>query len=167
MIRFILIMFFTDPSYWVSCRPLSDYLYSANLKTQHVRSVSALFKRNGNYIMMISWIKLKSKVIYVFTNNIEKADAHSVATTESTCGKRQWATTATRTLTYTHTNFNIQSCSLTECIVIVGVRKTGVVCLPVCVCVCLSVCVSVCLSVESRLPKLLGRFQPNLPKRVP
>ena len=34
--------------------------------------------------------------------------------------------------------FYIQSFSLTECIVIVGVRKTGVVC--VCVCVCVSVC---------------------------
>ena len=34
--------------------------------------------------------------------------------------------------------FYIQSFSLTECIVIVGVRKTGVVCLCVCVCVCLS-----------------------------
>ena len=71
-------------------------------------------------------------------------------------------------------NFYIQSFSLTECIVIVGVLKTGgclCVCVCVCVCVCLSVClsvcVSVCLSVESRLPKLLGRFQPNLPKWVP
>ena len=59
--------------------------------------------------------------------------------------------------------FYIQSFSLTECIVIVRVRKTGVVCLSV----CLSVCLCVCLSVTSRLPKLLGRFQPNLPKWVP
>ena len=52
--------------------------------------------------------------------------------------------------------FYIQSFSLTECIVIVGVgRYRG--CLSVCVSVCLSVCV--CLSVESREPKLLGRFQ--------
>ena len=36
--------------------------------------------------------------------------------------------------------FYIQSFSLTECIVIVGVQKTGVVCLCVCVSVCLSVC---------------------------
>ena len=36
--------------------------------------------------------------------------------------------------------FYIQSFSLTECIVIVGVRKTGVVCLSVCVCVSVSVC---------------------------
>ena len=43
---------------------------------------------------------------------------------------------------FRHTSgFYIQSFSLTECIVIVGVRKTGVVYL----CVCLSVCVSVCL----------------------
>ena len=130
MIRFILIMFFTDPSYWVSCRPLSDYLYSANLKTQHVRSVSALFKRNGNYIMMISWIKLKSKVIYVFTNNIEKADAHSVATTESTCGKRQWATRQPE-LWQTHTHhFYIQSFRLNMLWWTQGV------------CLCLSVCLS-------------------------
>ena len=40
-------------------------------------------------------------------------------------------------------SFYIQSFSLTECIVIVGVRKTGG-CLCVCVCVCLSVCLSVC-----------------------
>ena len=36
-------------------------------------------------------------------------------------------------------------------------------CLSVCLSVCLCVCVSVCLSVESRLAKLLGRFQPNFP----
>ena len=36
--------------------------------------------------------------------------------------------------------FYIQSYSLTECIVIVGVRKTGVVCLSVCLSVCLCVC---------------------------
>ena len=41
----------------------------------------------------------------------------------------------------------IQTFSLTECIVIIGVRKTGVVCLCVCVSVCLSVCLCVCLSV--------------------
>ena len=33
--------------------------------------------------------------------------------------------------------------------------------------VCLCVCVSVCLSVNSRLAKLLGRFQPNLSTLVP
>ena len=54
-------------------------------------------------------------------------------------------------------SFYIQSFSLTECIVVVRVRKTGVVC----------VCVCVCVSVKSRLAKLLGRFQPNLPKLVP
>ena len=60
-------------------------------------------------------------------------------------------------------DFYIQSFSLTECIVVVWVRKTGVVCL----CVCVSVCVSVCLSVRASIAKLLGRFQPNLPKWVP
>ena len=40
--------------------------------------------------------------------------------------------------------FYIQSFSLTECIVVVRVRKMGG-CLSVCVCVCLCVCVSVCL----------------------
>ena len=50
--------------------------------------------------------------------------------------------------------FYIQSFSLTECIVIVGVeRYRG------CLSVCVSVCLSVCVSVESREPKLLGRFQ--------
>ena len=44
-----------------------------------------------------------------------------------------------------------------------GSGKPG---LSVCGCVCLCVCVSVCVSVTSRLPKLLGRFQPNLPKWV-
>ena len=39
-------------------------------------------------------------------------------------------------------DFYIQSFSLTECVVIVWVRKRGVVC--VCVCVCLSVCLCVC-----------------------
>ena len=39
----------------------------------------------------------------------------------------------------------IQSFSLTECIVIVGVGRYRVVCVCVCVCVCLSVCLSVCL----------------------
>ena len=33
--------------------------------------------------------------------------------------------------------------------------------------VCLSVCLCVCLSVNSRLSKLLGRFQQNLPKLFP
>ena len=50
-------------------------------------------------------------------------------------------------------HFYIQSFSLTECIVIVGVRKYRgclSVCLCVCVCVCLSVCVSVCLSAPER-----------------
>ena len=59
--------------------------------------------------------------------------------------------------------FYIQSFSSTESIVIVGVRKTGVVCLSVCLCVCVSVCLSVCqcvcVSVRARTPKLLGRFQ--------
>ena len=32
---------------------------------------------------------------------------------------------------------------------------------------CLCVCVSVCLSVRASIAKLLGRFQPNLPKWVP
>ena len=63
-------------------------------------------------------------------------------------------------------NFYIQSFSLTECIVVVQVRKMGG-CLSVCLCVCVSVCLCVCLSVISRVPKLLGRFQPNLPKWVP
>ena len=36
-----------------------------------------------------------------------------------------------------------------------------------CVSVCVCVCLSVCLSVESRLAKLLGQFQQNLPKLVP
>ena len=48
-----------------------------------------------------------------------------------------------------------------------GSGKPGVVCLCVCVSVCLCVCVSVCVSVTSLLAKLLGRFQPNLPKLVP
>ena len=41
--------------------------------------------------------------------------------------------------------FYIQSFSLTECIVIVGVGKYRVVCLSVCLCVCVCVCVCVCL----------------------
>ena len=55
------------------------------------------------------------------------------------------------TLLLNYGNCNVSKCSqsfsLTECIVIVGVRKTGVVSLSVCVCVCLSVCLSVCLCV--------------------
>ena len=58
--------------------------------------------------------------------------------------------------------FYIQSFSLTECIVIVGVRKTGG-----CLSVCLCVCVSVCVSVRARTPKLPGRFQWNFPKMIP
>ena len=50
--------------------------------------------------------------------------------------------------------FYIQSFSLTECIVIIGVRKYRVVCLSLCVCVC--VCVSVCVSVRASMAKLLG-----------
>ena len=49
--------------------------------------------------------------------------------------------------------FYIQSFSLTECIVIVGVRKTGgclCVCVSVCLCVCLSVCLCVCVCVCKR-----------------
>ena len=42
------------------------------------------------------------------------------------------------------TYFYIQSFSLTECIVIVGVRKY-LSCLSVCLSVCASVCLSVCL----------------------
>ena len=61
--------------------------------------------------------------------------------------------------------FYIQSFSLTECIVIVGVRKY-LGCLSVCLCVCLCVCVSVCLSVYTRTPKLLGRFPWNFPKMI-
>ena len=60
-------------------------------------------------------------------------------------------------------HFYIQSFSLTECIVIVGVGKTGDVCLSVCA----SVCVCVCLSVCARTPKLLGRFYPNFAGMVP
>ena len=44
-------------------------------------------------------------------------------------------------------DFYIQSFSLTECIVVVGVQKPGVVCLCVCLSVCVCMCVSVCLSV--------------------
>ena len=50
-------------------------------------------------------------------------------------------------LNVVHSDFYIQSFSLTECIVIVGVRKTGgclCVCLSVCLCVCVSVCLCVC-----------------------
>ena len=42
-------------------------------------------------------------------------------------------------------NFYIQSFSLTECILIVRIRNTGVVCLSVCVSVCVCVCVFVCV----------------------
>ena len=42
-------------------------------------------------------------------------------------------------------SFYIQSFSLTECIVIIGVGDTGDVCLSVCVSVCVCVCLSVCL----------------------
>ena len=59
-------------------------------------------------------------------------------------------------------NFYIQSFSLTECIVIVGVRKTGG-----CLCVCLSVCLCVCVSVRASKAKLLGWFQLNFQKMVP
>jgi len=51
--------------------------------------------------------------------------------------------------------------SSTKCIGIVpgGKREVSVS-------VCLCVCVCVCLSVQSRLAKLLGRFQQNFPKIV-
>ena len=46
-----------------------------------------------------------------------------------------------------HLSFYIQSFSLTECIVIVGVRKYRG-CLCVCLCVCVSVCVCLCRAVS-------------------
>ena len=41
---------------------------------------------------------------------------------------------------YLPSSYYIQSFSLTECIVVVRVRKTGGVCLSVCLCVCVCVC---------------------------
>merc|ERR1712240_768872 len=46
----------------------------------------------------------------------------------------------------------------------VGKKGEVFVCLSVCLCVC--VCVSVCVCVQSRLAKLLGRFQRNFPEIV-
>ena len=61
-------------------------------------------------------------------------------------------------------SFYIQSFSLTECIVIVGVRKTGG-CLCVCLCVCVSVCLCVCWSIISKsyrpILMKLGRMMYN------
>ena len=55
-------------------------------------------------------------------------------------------------------NLYIQSFSLTECIVVVRIRKIGVVCL----CVCVSVCVSVCVFVGLLSQKVIDRFWWNL-----
>ena len=72
------------------------------------------------------------------------ADAHSIVREHTTSRSN------TQFVTSSGATYYIQSFSLTECIVIVGVQKYRVVCLSLCLCVCVSVCVSVCLSVCSR-----------------
>ena len=65
-----------------------------------------------------------------------------------------------------HLSFYIQSFSLTECIVIVGVQKyRGCLYVCVCVCVCLSVCVSVRAITEPTGPILVKTNPEMVPYR--
>ena len=57
--------------------------------------------------------------------------------------------------------FYIQSFSLTECIVIVVVRKTGVACLSVCLCVCVCLWRAVCRNYWADFNQTDPNWSPN------